>query len=122
MSLVLLEVADLEASVRFYRDVVGVPLHASEHATGDDRWISGKHAAYSWTDGAYLHFALYAAKDVTTTSAHVGFLVDDIEAAHARALAAGVEVLHEPRREPWGMTARYLDPDGNFVSFTQHGS
>jgi hypothetical protein len=30
-----------------------------------------------------------------------------------------VEVVSEPRREPWGKTARYLDPDGNIVSITE---
>ena len=43
----------------------------------------------------------------------------DITAAHQAAVAAGAEVLHEPRREPWGTSARYRDPDGNTVELTQ---
>ena len=33
--------------------------------------------------------------------------------------ASGAKVVLEPRREPWGKTARYLDPDGNIVSITE---
>jgi predicted RNase H-like nuclease len=41
--------------------------------------------------------------------------VDDLEDAHARALAAGAEVV----REPEGGTATYRDPDGNVVALRQ---
>ena len=54
-----------------------------------------------------------------TVGAQVGFRVDDIDEAHAAAVAAGAEVLHEPRPEPWGTSARYRDPDGNVIELTQ---
>jgi len=44
---VALRVRDLEASVRFYRDAIGVPLR---EAGGVDEET---HREYSWTDGAY---------------------------------------------------------------------
>jgi len=119
--LVVLEVADLARSVHFYRDLLGLPLHLEDHApeTGGDRWISGAHAATSWHDGAFLHFALYQSKGVVTKDAQLGFATDDIAAAHARLAAAGVRFDHPPRGEPWGLTARYRDPDGNSVSLTE---
>ncbi len=56
---------------------------------GDDRWISGTHAEISWREGAYLHFALYEAKtDKPTTMTQVGFLTENLDEAHQRALAA----------------------------------
>jgi catechol 2,3-dioxygenase-like lactoylglutathione lyase family enzyme len=117
--LVVLEVADLERSRALYVDGFGIDLHASLH-DDDDRWIGGAHAAYSWTDGAYLHFALYQAKSTErTTGAQVGLVVDDIVIAHAAALAAGADLVHEPRAEPWGPTSRYRDFDGNVISFTE---
>jgi lactoylglutathione lyase len=120
LSLVVLEVADLEVSARFYREALGLPLHrGSDNGMPGDRWISGEHQAISWTDGGYLHFSLYAAKGQGTTRAQVGFVVKDLAAAHARATAAGAQVVHPPRKEPWGETARYQDPDGNVVSLTQ---
>lgn len=120
---VVLEVADLDRAVALYRDGFGLDLHVTDHEGGDhgggDRWISGRHAATSWTDGAYLHFALYESKGDVTRAAQVSFRVDDIDAAHRSAVAAGAEVLHQPRAEPWGTSARYRDPDGNVVELTQ---
>jgi predicted enzyme related to lactoylglutathione lyase len=115
---VVLEVSDLERSAALYREAFGLDLHPSDHE-GDDRWTSGAHAATSWYD-PFLHFALYASKDGSvTTGAQVGFAVDDLEAAHARAVAAGAEVIHGPKSQPWGRSARYRDPDGNVIEVTQ---
>lgn len=120
---VVLQVSDLERSTRLYREAFGLDLHSSDHHGGehgdDDPWTSGAHAAVSWYDGAYVHFALYATKGEPTRGAQVSFAVADIDAAHEAAVAAGAEVLHEPRREPWGTSARYGDPDGNVVELTQ---
>jgi len=120
--LVVLEVSDLEASVAFYRDLIGVPLKMDLDHGGQDRWISGDHAALSWGDGAFLHFALYRSKGEVTRNVQLGFPVADLDAAHARLAAAGAPVSHGPRDEPWGRTARYVDPDGNSVSLTQSGT
>jgi lactoylglutathione lyase len=116
----ILEVADLAASVRFYRDLIGLALHvgADNDAPGD-RWISGAHAAISWSEGAFLHFSLYQSKGEVTHGAQVGFACDDLAAAHAGLVGAGAKVIHPPRPEPWGETARYADPDGNVVGLTQ---
>lgn len=49
----------------------------------------------------------------------IRFEVDDLEAAHARAVAAGAEVVREPHGDASGRTAAYRDPDGNLVTLTQ---
>lgn len=116
----VLEVSDLAASVAFYSGALGLPLHpGADNEAGDDRWISGEHAALSWYDGAFFHFSLYASKGEVTRGAQLGFPSEDLAADHARLIAAGVPVVHPPRPEPWGPTARYADPDGNTVSLTQ---
>jgi len=116
---VVLEVADLDAAVSFYREAFGLDLHPSDHG-GEDRWISGAHAAISWSDGAFLHFALYQAKTgAPSTGVQAGFAVDDLDAAHVRAINAGAELLHPPRAQPWGRSARYRDLDGNVIELTQ---
>jgi predicted enzyme related to lactoylglutathione lyase len=39
--------------------------------------------------------------------------VDDFDAAHARMLGAGVRFVREPRDEPYGRVAVFLDVAGN---------
>ena len=117
--LVVLEVERLEASLRFYRDQLGIALVADKDHGGGDRWISGDHAALSWGGGAFLHFALYQSKGVVTRDVQLGFPIADLDKTHRRLDAAGVPVIHAPRKEPWGLTARYRDPDGNSISLTE---
>lgn len=123
LNFVCLTVSDIDRSIHFYRDVLGLALHDSSHdAEQNDPWFGGPHAATSWTDGAFLHFALYPKLEPqrpVTTASQLGFSVSDIDAVHRNVLASNVTVLHEPRIEPWGKTARYLDPDDNIVSITQ---
>jgi predicted enzyme related to lactoylglutathione lyase len=122
--LVVIEVSDVQRSATLYRDAFGVDLHVDDHEGGvhdrNDRWTSGVHAAFSWEDGAFLHFALYPAReDGPTKNVQVGFSVSDLAAAHTRALENGAELIHAPRPEPWGATARYRDHDGNVISITE---
>jgi len=115
---IILSVSNLDRSTALYRDAFGLDLHPGDNG-GDDPWTGGQHAEISWTDGAYLHFALYPAKDGVTTRVQISLSVDDIEAAHDRATRAGATVLHEPRTEPWGRSGRYSDFDGNVIELTQ---
>ena len=41
------------------------------------------------------------------------FHVDDFDAAHTRMKRAGVQFMEEPRREPYGRVAVFLDVSGN---------
>jgi predicted enzyme related to lactoylglutathione lyase len=116
-----LEAEDLERSVHFYRDQLGIPLKVDIDHGGGDRWISGEHAAISYDENAFLHFALYKSKSVITRNVQIGFAIENLEQVHQLLVAAGVKVEHGPREEPWGKTARHLDPDGNSVSLTEVG-
>jgi predicted enzyme related to lactoylglutathione lyase len=117
---IVLTVSDLDRAVRLYRDGFGLDLHLDDHQ-GDDTWISGRHAPVSWTDGEFVHFALYESKDGSSTSrAQIAFRVNDLDAAHRRAIDVGAEVVHGPKPQPWGRSARYRDNDGNIIELTQH--
>lgn len=107
---VALVVSDLDRSVELYPKGFGLNLHVDDHQ-GDDPWTSGRHAATSWTTGEFIHFAMYEGKDGDHTSrAQVAFRVDDLDAAHELARTAGAEVVHAPKDQPWGRSARYRDP------------
>jgi lactoylglutathione lyase len=116
---VILEVSDLDGSAALYRDAFGLDLHPGDNEV-DDRWTGGRHAEISWRDGAYLHFALYRAQERPTSGVQISLSVEDVDTAHATAVRAGAHVLHEPRTEPWGRSARYEDFDGNVIELTQH--
>jgi predicted enzyme related to lactoylglutathione lyase len=121
LTAVVFTVSDLDRAVQLYQDAFGLDLHIDDHE-GDDQWISGRHAATSWTDGSFMHFALYATKDGEPTArAQIAFRVTDLAQAHERALAAGARVVHEPKAQPWGRSARYCDFDGNIIELTQPG-
>lgn len=117
-----LQVADMDASLHFYRDFIGIPLRPGANEPAGDPWTGGAHAEYSWTEGGALHLALFPARVGSrepTTQAQVCFTVPNVKALHALR-PASIKVLHAPRPEPWGLTARYEDPDGNIVAITSH--
>jgi catechol 2,3-dioxygenase-like lactoylglutathione lyase family enzyme len=116
---VVLRVSDLDRSAALYRDGFGLDFHFGDH-DGNDEWTSGRHAATTWNEGAFLHFALYQSEDdAATTRAQIAFRVGDLESAHRRALDAGAELVHGPEAQPWGRSARYRDPDGNVIELTE---
>ena len=126
LTFIALNVAELDRSLMFYQMILGEPLEESHHDSElNDIWYGGEHAACTWTDGAFMHFALYPFKlpeRPVSKSTQVGFHIDNLEQVHNNFLEAGVDVLQAPRAEPWGKTARYSDPDGNIVSITERGA
>ncbi len=55
------------------------------------------------------------ARSAASSPGRVGFFlrVENFAAAHARMTAAGVEFVTEPRSEPYGRVAVFLDISGN---------
>jgi predicted RNase H-like nuclease/predicted enzyme related to lactoylglutathione lyase len=111
LSSVALRVRDLPAAAWFYREAFGLEFEPAPPPE-----LS---AEISWRDGAHLHLTLLPAGEGVAGGAEIGFHVDDVDAAHARAVAAGAEVVNEPREERRGRTATYRDSDGNLVTLTQ---
>jgi predicted RNase H-like nuclease/predicted enzyme related to lactoylglutathione lyase len=108
---VALRIRDFERAALFYRRAFDVQLFES-HAPEAS-------ADISQAEAAYLQLAVTPSDNDATTGAHVGFEVDDLEAAHRRATAAGAGIVHEPRDGPWGRTAAYRDLHGNVVMLAQ---
>jgi catechol 2,3-dioxygenase-like lactoylglutathione lyase family enzyme len=131
---VSLNVMDLERSLRFYADVLGLePLFKPEQVTG-----SG-FARASKVDGAKIRYSVLRVGDGTTFvwliqfltpkadvsrqrtydtgTPHIAFRVDDIDEAKAKLEAKGVEFNSEPIRigdGPLGGRSfvYFSDPDG----------
>lgn len=108
---VVLHVRDLESTASFYRRL-GVPV-----ARGRPPQLG---VEASWRDDDELRLTLVPAQPgEESLRGHLGFVVDDLTAAHERALDAGAEVVDPPRDEPRGLTAVYRDPEGNLVTLTE---
>ena len=144
ISHVAVGVRDMERSLRFWRDALGlrVKLDTVEELPG----VSGaparkRRAAYlGWSDGRHESFVVLdqplseapagePARLFQTGVHHFSFWVDDIAQAVARVRAAGFEVLFEPAEgdsvaygeAPGGkvLTTFLRDPDGNYVQLDQ---
>jgi lactoylglutathione lyase len=111
-----LYVADLDASVSFYRDVL-----ALEH-----RFTDAGYAEFA-TEGT--RFALYEQRRAewltgrTVTpgpAAEIVLVVDDVDAQARRLESLGAPVLSGPADRPWGhRTVHIGDPDGFVVELAQ---
>jgi catechol 2,3-dioxygenase-like lactoylglutathione lyase family enzyme len=103
-SRILLRPTNPERSRRFYRDILGLAIYR-EFGPSDDPGL--------------VFFAGQGLLEVSGTSHGSGGLlriwlqVRDVRAEHERLVAAGVTVIREPRREPWGLVEMWIeDPDG----------
>jgi lactoylglutathione lyase len=115
---VILFVADLERSVAFYRDVIGVPFR-----------LEGDGYVEFATQGA--RFGLYDRNRLgeltgqgperpDRAGGEVVFLVGDVDAEAARLRAAGAAILSGPVDRAWGhRTLHVLDPDGFVVELAE---
>ncbi len=114
---VLLRVRDIERSVAFYRDILGLTVEPGDEAKS--------HFEVSWgswkpNPADLLMFLIYPAHLQHPQSVcEIGFSVGDLEATHAAALRASVPVIAPPSQKPWGRQVTYGDPDGHIVAVAQ---
>lgn len=120
LHLVAVVVHDYDAAIRFFVDVLGFELAEDSPSVTTDgrpkRWVVVRPP--SAETGLLL-----ARADGDRQSAVVGeqfagrvglFLrVDDFAATYQRLIAAGVEFVRPPRREPYGDVAVFVDVAGN---------
>jgi catechol 2,3-dioxygenase-like lactoylglutathione lyase family enzyme len=117
---------DTAAGAHLYRDVLGLPLEAAE---GDDYLHSGDIPGSRHFGVWPLHQAATACfgtdtwpADRIVPQASVEFEVADeaaVQAAAEELRAAGADVLHDARTEPWGqVVARMLSDDGVIVGIS----
>jgi len=117
---VVLIVADLDASLRFYTQVLGLELgHRSgafaQLRTGATRIALYERAAMGQTLGRPLR-----APDPDAPGFELGFKVPDCDVAFAALVARGARVVAAPTTRSWGQRTAYLsDPDGHLVELAQ---
>ncbi len=104
-SRVLLRPGNLPQSRRFYRDVLGLAVYR-EFGPADDPGV------VFFLGSGFLEVSGTSSGDAGHRL-RLWLQVRDVRAEYERLSAAGVEVLREPRTEPWGLIEMWLaDPDG----------
>jgi lactoylglutathione lyase len=112
LNVVYLYVRDLDRSLAFYRDVLGIPIERDAHNPdwAEARFPDGmRFALHPWHEGV---------PEIGSGSVMIDFEVEDLDEALARLREAGVEV-GEPLREPWGSVCSLIDPDGYRIDLFQ---
>ncbi len=107
---VILAVKDIDKSIAFYHDIIGLPI---------------KNQRRSWVDlgtsGALLslHPASLTAEHIGSSIDNgitIGFLVGDVKSSVAELKQKGVEIYRDIVERDAGLNAVVLDPDGYLVS------
>ncbi|MFB6092733.1 MAG: VOC family protein [Haloquadratum sp.] len=122
-------VSDLDRTVSFYRDTLGLDVLSrfsvggASFATGVD--VPGASAEFVHLDAGEVRLELVSYDPIGDSegeseldrpgATHVGLTVDDVEAQY-EALPDDVETLSEPQTTESGTTLFFLrDPEGNLV-------
>jgi lactoylglutathione lyase len=121
---IALFVVDVDRSIAFYRDVLGIKFPKPPKHGGAEG-LSGnlKIGIYdrSWLDKLFGDRPEISS-DITRNS-HAFLLsmpVSDLEAFYQMLVVAEVEVISPPQTMPWGQTIVFFkDPDGNLLEAVQ---
>ncbi|MEH1166794.1 VOC family protein [Micromonospora sp. CPCC 205539] len=120
IDLVALIINEYDPAIAFFTDVLGFDLvEDTPSLTTDDRpkrWVVVRPPGaqtgilLARADGEHQRAAIG-----NQVAGRVGFFyrVDDFDAAHRRLTEAGVTFVREPRTEPYGRVAVFLDIAGN---------
>ena len=121
-------VNDVDESITFYGDALGLKVH-NDVGAGGFRWVtlgsdvqpglgivlSAPHAGRSQADGDALQELMI--KGVLPI---LVFETDDVDALFETVRASGAEVLQEPMDQDWGpRDCAFRDPSGNLVRIAQ---
>jgi glyoxylase I family protein len=119
----LLQVFDMSASIKFYRDVLGFEVVTTSTPRGEhfDWALLRLHGSELMLNTAYEQHERPPAPDPGRVAAHedasIYFGCPDVDAAYTHIRARGVNV-KEPKVAPYGMKQLYLhDPDGYILCF-----
>jgi lactoylglutathione lyase len=116
----ILFVAEMERSIGFYRDVIGLPFKFANESYAEFGTEGAKFALYARSHLPELIGRAAPSGEAPWPQGEVAFMVDDVDSEHERLLAAGVRVLAQPTDRPWGeRTLHVADPDGNVVELTR---
>ena len=108
--LVVIRVADLERSRRFY-EALGVRFNFEQHGAGPEHLAA---------EMGGVVFEIYPrGTGPTSTGTRIGFRVPSIASVLSAAQTAGAKVLSPPSKSPWGLRAVIADPDEHRIELVE---
>jgi catechol 2,3-dioxygenase-like lactoylglutathione lyase family enzyme len=115
--------ADPAPSRRLYVDTVGLPLEGGSYIHSES--VPGSRSFGVWPLAEAARACVGTSEwpaDCPVPQASIEFDVADadaVRAAEAELRAAGYEILHDARTEPWGQTVvRFLSPEGLIIGIS----
>ena len=116
----ILFVSDLDRSIRFYRDTIGLPFRFANESYAEFATEGAKFSLYARSHLQELIGREAPAGEAPWPQGETAFFCDDVDVEHARLVEAGVTVLAPPTDRAWGeRTLHVADPDGNVVELTK---
>lgn len=108
IGLVMLGVNDIERSLAFYRDKLGLK-------------VSNQFRGFAFLEGGSIMLGLSeqlgSASEHMAGATEIVLGVEDVRSAYAELCRQGVEFLHEPRNvDGTNWAANFRDPDGHLLS------
>ena len=112
---VALVVKNQDEAVEFYTKKVGFEKKADYNPPGGERWVT------VGPKGQDLELVLIQAgtAGANNSSTHITMSVDDCKKTFAELKSRGVQFKQEPLEHPYGMSAKFFDPDGNTFQINQ---
>lgn len=105
----ILTVDDLEAAIAEHTGVLGM------HVVMNMGWVA------LLADDSGHQIGLITADATAPMNPEISVFVDDVKAAHAAALEAGVEIVHPLSTEEWGVRRFfYRDSSGRVINIGTH--
>lgn len=114
---VTINVTDLEHTVTFYTDALGATFNSDISSFTFGSWPSEDFFLLTIAHDANEHGRTHHGP---SGHSRFGLLVADVDAAHAKALAAGATEHYPPVDRPWRpRSSCVIDPSGNWIDLTQ---
>ncbi len=115
VDIISIPVRDQEAALKFYTEKLGFKVATNQYfGDGKQRWIE------LLIPGAETRLALFTPEGHENRIGGfqpLTFRCDDVFATAEAMVAKGVTLAAQPKKEVWGIMAKFRDPDGNEFVF-----
>ena len=115
VKLVSIPVRDQQRAVDFYTTVLGFRVTTDQPMGPGQRWIE---LTPPGGGTRVVPFTPPGGEAAIGTFSNVVFTTDDVKGTYEALLSRGVEFVQPYKREPWGESCVFKDPDGNGFALT----